>query len=79
MSVQVQTCQRCGGARFYGTGSVGWGGPMCNCQYPQVANPDQPPQFQQFQYMQSFEAIREIIERLMRIEAKLDSMTKDIK
>jgi hypothetical protein len=40
--MQMQTCSRCGGAKFFGTGGFGWGGLICNCQYPQIPNPDIP-------------------------------------
>lgn len=40
---QMKTCQICGGAQFFGTGTTGWGGPLCNCNYraaePQRVNP----------------------------------------
>lgn len=67
----MQTCQRCGGVRFFGSVAVGWGGPICNCQYPQLPNPDAPSQggMQIGHYSNN----QEIIERLDRIEKLLDS------
>ena len=76
MSAQVQTCSRCGGARFFGTGAIGWGGPMCNCQYPQIPNPDQPVQGGGMSQVGHYNNNQEIIERLDRIEKLLDSKKK---
>jgi hypothetical protein len=63
--MNMQTCSRCGGARFFGNGAVGWGGPICNCQYPDITNPDAPAQVTQLGY---YNNNQEIIERLDRIE-----------
>jgi hypothetical protein len=72
--VQMQICQRCGGARFFGSGTVGWGGPICNCQYPQIPNPDVPPPAQ-FNGMGLVAApFSEIISLLRQILAKLDAL-----
>lgn len=30
--LQMTTCLNCGGAIFYGSGTIGWGGQICNCQ-----------------------------------------------
>lgn len=77
--VQMQTCRRCGGARFFGSGSVGWGGPICNCLHPDIQNPDVPRQAPD----QSFSGLglgspwiqimRDLTETLARIERKLDA------
>lgn len=67
----MQTCGRCDGARFFGTGAVGWGGPICNCQYPQITNPDQPTnQGTQLGYYNN----NETVERLESIERKLNKL-----
>lgn len=81
MMSQMQTCQRCGGARFSGSGTVGWGGPICNCQYPQIPNPDVPRQDFQSLGLGSpwISIIRDVTDTLKRIEQKLESLRDDQK
>ena len=64
----MQTCQRCGGARFYGSGAVGWGGPLCSCAYPQVPNPDIPAYFCQPPVPSPIPRIAELEQRVEVLE-----------
>ncbi len=77
---QVQTCLRCGGARFFGSGVIGWGGPICNCQNPQIPNPDVPGAMStQLATSNSYINIElKITEQLARIESKLDWLKEHI-
>lgn len=72
--MNMQTCQRCGGARWFGTGSIGWGGPTCSCLFPQILSPDVPPQSPGL--FQPIIQLNQILERLERIENKIDSIVK---
>lgn len=74
--MRMESCIKCGGARFYGAGSVGWGGQICNCHEPVFQNP--PMQMQQnFPSPWPQTAIDASEARIMavlkRIEEKLDS------
>lgn len=69
---QILTCQRCGGAYYFGSGQVRWSGPICNCKlYPQTPNPDQPPQ--QLGRLMGASQLGEIVDLLKQILATLRS------
>ncbi len=64
---RIESCVKCGGAIFFGTCAVGWGGPICNCTYPTIQTY---PQQQGYAEMRQA-YIGEILELLKRIEQKL--------
>ncbi len=75
---QMATCRRCGGAKFFGAGNIGWGGPLCNCQFSDIPNPDVPERLIWGAIIPKpdREHDRQVIELLQRIVASLDVLVE---
>lgn len=68
--MRMETCVKCGGARFYGSGTVGWSGPICNCAEPVPTNPPTPAL--QGRGFGESSMLARILEALERIEKRLE-------
>ena len=70
--MKMETCQRCHGAVFYGSGAVGWGGPRCSCAQPVTQTEQRYPQqgglssyTQQSELSDILALLREIAEKVL--------------